>query len=369
MELQTRLVFIDTSAYQAKRFLFGHYDLARLETMVTEGKIHLLVTDVIRSEIEAHIIKFADDAVSQLKRFQKVGAFLRVADESTGGGLFAKVNAEEVLAEAMAKFRALMDNGLTEQISVSIVDPAQIFRDYFSAAPPFHREAKKSEFPDAFSLAAVDKVARDRHHRVYIISADGDMKAVADRNPNFIHLEKLEHLLNLVNRNDEELTGLPGFADGVLQQLMEHVMTTAREKLENGEFIPNSSGNADFDVSDIFIFDIDIAEKQLIEVDQNGATYDLEFSVSLLATYDSVDYSGVNWDREDRVMYGMRETSDTFRHKEQYAATVVIGFYEGLRQNAEIERLDFEHDVFDLDIDEAEYIEKPNDHMFGWTEQ
>ncbi|MDM3138814.1 hypothetical protein [Citrobacter sp. Cf120] len=31
MELQTRLVFIDTSAYQAKRFQFGHYDLAHLE--------------------------------------------------------------------------------------------------------------------------------------------------------------------------------------------------------------------------------------------------------------------------------------------------------------------------------------------------
>lgn len=369
MELQTRLVFIDTSAYQAKRFQFGHYDLARLETMVTEGKIHLLITDVIRSEIEAHIRKFADDAVSQLKRFQKAGAFLRIADESTGGGLFARVNAEEVFAEAMAKFRALMENGLTEQISVSIVDPAQIFRDYFSAAPPFHREAKKSEFPDAFSLAAVDKVARDRHHMVYIISADGDMKAVADRNPNFIHLEKLEHLLDLVNRNDEELAGLPGFADDVLQQLMEHVMTIAREKLENGEFIPYSSGNSDFEVSDIYIFDIHISEKQLIDVDLDGATYDLEFSVSLLATYDSVDYSGVNWDREDRVMYGMRETNDTFRHKEQYAATVVIGFLDGLRENAEIERLDFEHNVFDLDIDEAEYIEKPNDHMNGWTEQ
>lgn len=55
MQLQTRLVFIDTSAYQAKRFQFGHYDLARLETMVTEGKIHLLITDVICSEIEAYI--------------------------------------------------------------------------------------------------------------------------------------------------------------------------------------------------------------------------------------------------------------------------------------------------------------------------
>lgn len=68
-------------------------------------------------------------------------------------------------------------------------------------------------------------------------------------------------------------------------------------------------------------------------------------------------------------MYGMRETNYTFPHREQYAATLVIGFHEGLRENAEIERFDFEHNVFDLDIDEAEYIEKPNDYMNGWAEQ
>ncbi|EOC1568729.1 DUF4935 domain-containing protein [Cronobacter dublinensis] len=360
MELQTRLVFIDTSAYQAKHFQFGHYDLARLETMVSEEKIHLQVTDVTLSEIEDHIRKFADDAVSKLKKFQKAASFLRIAEEATGGGLFVNVNAEAVHKEAMTKFRALMDNGLTEHVLVSIVDPAQIFRDYFSAAPPFHRDAKKSEFPDAFSLAAVDKVARDRHHMVYIVSADGDMKAVADRNPNFIHLEKLEQLLDLVNRNDEELAGLPGFADSVLQQLMVTVQDKARGILENSEFIPYSSSDSDHDVSDIDILGIEISELQLIDVDTDEATYDVVFNVDLLVTYKSVDYSGVNWDREDRVMYGIQESSDTFRHHEQYAGTVKIGFFEGLKSNAEVLEVAFEAAIFDLDLDEAEYVEEPN---------
>ncbi|MFW5407090.1 PIN domain-containing protein [Pectobacterium brasiliense] len=360
MELQTRLVFLDTSAYQAKNFQFGFYDLARLEQMVAEEKIHLLVTDVIRSEIEAHIRKFADDTVSQLKKFQKAAAFLRVAEESTGGGLFVSVNAEAVFEEAMTKFRALMDNGLTEQVPVSIIEPAQIFRDYFSASPPFHREAKKSEFPDAFSLAAVDKVARERNHMVYIVSADGDMKAVADRNPNFIHLEKLGQLLDLVNRNDEELAALSGFADNVLQMLMATVLDNAQEILEEGEYIPSSSGNIDHDISDIEILDIDFAELQLIDLDTDGATYEVVFNVSLLATYDSVDYSKINWDREDRVMYGVQESSNTFRHHEQYAGTVEIGFFEGLKANAEVLEVKFEDSVFDLDLDEAEYVDTPS---------
>ena len=359
MELQTRLVFIDTSAYQAKRFQFGHYDLAHLERMVAEKKIHLLVTDVIRSEIESHIRRFADDAVSQLKKFQKAAAFLRVAEEATGSGLFVSVNADAVFKEAMVKFRDLMDNGLTEHVPVSIVDTSQIFRDYFSGAPPFHREAKKAEFPDAFSLAAVDKVARERCHKVYIISADGDMKAVAEQNSNFIHLEKLEHLLDLVNRNDEELAGLSGFADSVLQQLQAEILENAREKLDEGEFVPVSSGDSDHDVSNIEILHIDIAELQLIDVDTDGATYDVVFNVSLEATYDSVDYSGINWDREGRIMYGMLESSDTFHHLEQYSATIEIGFVDGLRANAELLDVSFDDTIFDLDLDEAKHIERP----------
>lgn len=146
MELQTRLVFIDTSAYQAKRFQFGHYDLAHLEKMVAEEKIHLLVTDVIRSEIESHIRSFADDAVSQLKKFQKAVAFLRVAEEATGSGLFVSVNADAVFEEAMVKFRALMDNGLTEHVPVSIVDTSQVFRDYFSGSLLFIGKQRNPNF-------------------------------------------------------------------------------------------------------------------------------------------------------------------------------------------------------------------------------
>ncbi|WME26926.1 PIN domain-containing protein [Citrobacter freundii] len=312
---------------------------------------HYNITIELLEFSAASAIRASQDAVNEIRLNRTVELLKRVNTTSA--------HADAVFEEAMVKFRALMDNGLTEHVPVSIVDTSQVFRDYFSGVPPFHREAKKSEFPDAFSLAAVDKVARERCHKVYIISADDDMKAVAEQNPNFIHLEKLEQLLDLVNRNDEELAGLSGFADSVLQQLQAGVLDEAREKLEGGEFVPVSSGDIDHDVSDIKIFHIEIAELQLIDVDTDGATYDVVFNVSLEATYNSVDYSKVNWDREGRVMYGMQECSDTFRHLEQYSARIEIGFVDGLKANAELLDVSFEDTIFDLDLDEAEYIERP----------
>ncbi|MEM0672559.1 PIN domain-containing protein [Dickeya oryzae] len=362
MELQTRLVFIDTSAYEAKNFQFGHHALGRLEKMVIEEKIHLLITDVVRSEIESHLKIFSDKAVRVLKKCQKEASFLLAAEKATGGGHFANVSAEAVLDEVTEKFTALMDNGLTELVSVSTVDPVQIFNDYFSAMPPFHRESKKHEFPDAFSLAAIDAVARARSRRIYIVSQDGDMKAVAEANPNFIPLGSLDELLDLVNRNDKEFAELSIFADSVLQQLMDDVLSNARNNLHNAEFAPSSSGDADPEINEVKINSIRVEGIQLIEVDTESARYDVVFDVSLTVHYDFIDYSEAHWDKEEGIYIGLNSSSETFLHQEQYAATLVISFSDGQKTDGEVLALDFDDAIFDLDLDNAQYLERfPND--------
>lgn len=357
MELQTRLVFIDTSAYETKKLQFGHFVLRRLQDLVEDEKIHLLITDVVRSEIEKHLKKYAEEAVTAHKAFRKKGSFLCVADDVTGGGLFPELTSEVVLGEAMQKFLALVNNGYTETVSVADVNVRQIFDDYFSGAPPFHRDAKKSEFPDAFSLAAVDAIARERHHRVYIVSDDGDMAAVAQVNDNFIHIQSIDALLDLVNRNDEDLAELSTFADSVLDLLRDEVIRLATDLLINAEFSPSSSGDADPELQEVTILSVEIDEVQLIEVNGDDATYEVTFEVDLTADYDFEDYSRANWDKEDRVYYGIERCSESFRHRERYTATLEIGFLDGIRTNAEVHLLSFDDSIFDLDLDNAEYTE------------
>lgn len=360
MELQTRLVFIDTSAYETKKLQFGHFVLGRLQVLVEEEKIHLLITDIVRSEIELHLKKYAEAAVREHKNFRKNGSFLCLADEVTGGGLFPEITSDAVLNAAIRKFCALVDNGLTEIVSVAAVNPKQIFDDYFSGAAPFHREAKKSEFPDAFSLAAVDAVARSRHHKLYVVSDDGDMAAVAEANDNFIHLKSIDALLDLVNRNDEELAELSTFADSVLEQLQGDVIRMAWEQLYDAEFMPISSDEYDPVIYETQISSISISEVQLIDVNKDDATYEVTFKVDLTASYDYEDYSRANWDKENRVYYGVEVSNHSYRHQEQYTATLEIGFMDGLRANAEFQMLSFDDSIFYLDLDNAEHIENSN---------
>jgi len=80
-------------------------------------------------------------------------------------------------------------------------------------------------------------------HKVYVVSGDGDMAAVVNANDNFIHLSGIDELLDLVNRNDAELANL---------------------SLEDGDFMPSSSGDPDPELNYIEISSLEIAVLQLI---------------------------------------------------------------------------------------------------------
>ena len=190
-------------------------------------------------------------------------------------------------------------------------------------------------------------------HRVY----DGDMAAVAAPNDNFIHLKSIDVLLDLVNRNDEELAELSTFADSILEQLKDEVIAKAREILHSAEFTPVSSSEYDPAIFETEISSVSIEEMQLIDVNNDDATYEITFKVDLTVSYDYEDYSAVVWDKENRVYYCVEISSDTYRHQELYTASLEIGFMDGIRANAEIHMLSFDDSVFCQDLDNAEYVE------------
>ncbi|NAR52392.1 PIN domain-containing protein [Acinetobacter haemolyticus] len=82
MELETRLVFIDTCAYQNKNFQFGDHTLLKLQNLLEEDKIQLLITDITKKEIEAHLLKMSATAIKKLKDYIHAdGKILRATPE------------------------------------------------------------------------------------------------------------------------------------------------------------------------------------------------------------------------------------------------------------------------------------------------
>lgn len=54
-ELQSRLVFIDTSAFENKNFQFSSHKLDQLCGYLEESKLHLLTTEITILEVKKHL--------------------------------------------------------------------------------------------------------------------------------------------------------------------------------------------------------------------------------------------------------------------------------------------------------------------------
>lgn len=348
MELQTRLVFIDTCAYESKNFQFGQHALGRLQELVENEKIHLLITDVTRSEIEAHLHKKSDDAASKIKQLTKDAMFLRNTPELDCHGIFTKVDGEEIYRLIHNKFLEFVENEFVETISVGTVNPEVVFYAYFNNLPPFNKESKKHEFPDAFVLEAIKEISVARGLSIYIVSSDGDMESFCNGVDNFIYLNSVDKLIDLTLRSDTAHEEPTKFADEIFEQLKEQIIADALQTLEGSEFSYEEADPYDEVIDSVKIDSITITNRNLQDVDAEHAEYILEFEVTITADYLFPDYERSPWDYEDKHYAFVLKNELTLKHQETYTAYVTLVYDDGLRANAHIAELNFEDSYFEL---------------------
>ncbi|WP_349928672.1 PIN domain-containing protein [Acinetobacter sp. A1-4-2] len=356
MELETRLVFIDTSAYENKNYQFGQHILGRLQELIEQEKIHLLVTDVTKSEIESHLKKKSVEAASKIKHITKDAMFLRNTSELDCYGIFTKVSSDEIYDLVHKKFLEFLAGRCVEIISVSSVDPNVVFNAYFHNLPPFDKESKKHEFPDAFALEAVRQISLGRGHAVYIVSSDGDMKSFCANENSFIHLESVDDLIDLIVRSDKAYEEPTKFADEVFELLQEKIKALALQALVDGEFNYENTEPFDDVIRSIDIDSVTIKKKTLQNVDAEWAEYSVEFDVTVIANYQFSDYDRSPWDPEDKQYLFVLNNESIIKHKETYTAHLMLTYDDGLKAKADIGELNFEESYFELTDNDAEIL-------------
>ena len=348
IELATRLAFIDTSAFEKKNYQFGQHSLGRLQELIEQDKLHLLITDVTQQEIEYHLRRHAEESASKVKKLTKEAMFLRNTPELDCHGIFNTPKADDIFEIVKGKFHTLLELGSVELVSVASVNPNTVFNAYFQNFPPFEKESKKHEFPDAFALEAIKKVSLDRNHHIYIISADDDMTSYAKKEETLIPLNSIDELIDLVVRNDAMLAEPTKFADHIFDELSDEIITQAKEYLDYAEFAHTKTDFGDEEITDIQINSVSLSTKNLQDVSSEHADYEIEFDVVVTAEYSAPDYGRSIWDSEDKEYIHIFYNETIIKHHETYSAHVRISYQDGIKTNANIDELDFTDTIFDL---------------------
>jgi hypothetical protein len=156
---------------------------------------------------------------------QQLGASLavdRVRDESTAVG---------TLEAAFDRFLQR-----TRAINIPVIpDLTGVLDDYFAQRPPFSTK-KKSEFPDAISIASVRLWCEQNGATAYIVSEDGDLQACCSESGPLFHARLINDIISRATVSQDLHDALEKALKG-----SEYLSSTLIEKIKESATVETSS--------------------------------------------------------------------------------------------------------------------------------
>lgn len=200
-------VTIDTNIFDAAKFdLCDTSSLKTLENYVKNGKIKVVVSDIVVRESKKHI---ADQVKKICGIMRKARA---TALEGSTEHLINTIGLGEILRiitnkdELISKGEEMFDDFLrtinAEILGADLIDVGLILGDYFETKPPFENgEKKKSEFPDAFIAQQIRKRFGETEEVVIVSNDKGFIRACRE-SENHLFFNSLGELYNAISKED-----------------------------------------------------------------------------------------------------------------------------------------------------------------------
>jgi hypothetical protein len=203
--LRTKYVFIDTQLYRKLRFDWNNPQFVSLLERIENGTLKLLITEVIRKEISHGIRDEVEAALSALKKAHRSTSILR----HIRADRLEYLAAPDDVATILGEMESNADHFFTAAKAITLELPdhtlGQLFNMYFKGTAPFGDGRKKSEFPDAANVIAIEEwiqKSSTEATEIYLVSEDPDLAKCCDENSKLIHSETLKQVLGAALRSE-----------------------------------------------------------------------------------------------------------------------------------------------------------------------
>lgn len=363
MELQSRNVFIDTHYFLSKGLNFESKDLLALTELATKGLLKVLMSDITEMEITKKIgdeiaLSYAKINHSETRYLKSLPLFRHFLKT------YSEANANEYIEN---KFDDFKRDAKVQIISSDDIKLLEVFSLYVSADAPFKSDKsknRKGEFPDAFALITIENWCDENDSKTYVVSGDSDWEEYCRRDSwtKMIHLPGLSELLDATIRNEVALKDLASFSDNILESHKTEVLTEVLRMINQVDFRITRDGE-EIEILENGIYEVIIEEKDIIQVDQDKAKYNLMINGKGIFKCKIPNYDESIYDPEDRrYAYLQMETMNL--KAEIYAAyELEISFIGGVPANFKISDLDGP-DTIELFREDLDYID-----FQKWLEQ
>jgi hypothetical protein len=294
MPLRTRNVFIDTQAFVKAGLDFQSRTIQAFADASGKGELNHIITSISKNEIRDKISDSIKEALNRVVDFRRKAKLLENNPDPVISGLFSQYDPEHVHSLAQDVFQSFIDNSNAQIVSLEKVNAEEVFARYFSQQPPFQEGKKKHEFPDAFSLMAIQAHLK-KDEECYVVSEDGDLKAFCAANPKFILVEDLGKLLDVYNSHDEMRFE---FINKFIADNVAIIKKRIEEQVDRAEFYNNSTWE-DAEVTLHSVQGIDDFDPDIIYIDDDSCFATFVVEVRSSVEVEGPDYINGVYDREN----------------------------------------------------------------------
>lgn len=318
IEIKTHNIFIDTSIFVEANFQFESPIFEKLVELVQEKKTAIYLTEITVDEIKANIRSEIQTADAALNSFKSKGKILR--NVASFKHFFDPLNHYEIEREILRQFEIFRHKAKIEVISSDKTSIMRVFADYFNRRPPFGVGKKKSEFPDAFALAALEERCSRVEESMYVISSDNGMLE-ASRVSAVLHpLSKIEKYLHIYNYCSDPQSSF-------LTELIDN-NTDAIEKEIESQF--TSLGfilvDGDGDIDDVEVNDIEITEQYIIDIEESRAVLHLQTTIHYSVDLSYWNYDTAIYDSSEGDVFPIDKITDKPEFSEDVPIELTIQF-------------------------------------------
>lgn len=296
-------IILDTNIFLKENFLEGKR-IRELFKLSEEEKIKIVLTKITIEEVKNNFKKLLRQALTNLAIFRKPFESRVLRNNSIGKHLYDQIDKKNVENEFNADFDAIIVKSKVLIIDYLEINIKSVFDSYFKNEYPFNGGDKKSEFPDAFALALIEKWSIENNIKCTIFSSDKDFLNFKSKHLQItkdyeIYLdEKLQYYLTQEHR----ISVLQDLFEKNSLRIDKEIEEWYRYKLDDESLYYSVVW---FDIHDIEITDVIVTDKsyQIVSIDEESIEIEIVANVTFKVelVIDDEEYS--RYDDEDKVTY------------------------------------------------------------------
>jgi hypothetical protein len=250
---------------------------------------------------------------------------------------------QKLVSKAEDTFKDFLNKTHVYSIGYDMCDDVKsVFEKYFNKEKPFGEGEKEKEFPDAFALQMLENYCKQNGLRIYVLSADSDMKEYKSKY--LIPVDYKEYLTKKI-AEAKILEKIKKAIRDSKYRICETIKKSVVDELVFNYSIYNGLFNAE-DVSDVEVMgcSVDMMEGFSI-VSANQDRYVIELHLrcycEVKCSFVNLDYA--TYDREDGVWYGGEWDSETVNGESYFSVWAIYSEKNG--DYLDIETFDVEDAV------------------------